>query len=68
MVARARAMRDMFPFADALVAKAVDALNNPIVFLQEMLGVEYIVDSELVCPFFFCECAGVYRSRRIHNR
>jgi hypothetical protein len=30
------------------VAKAADALNNPIVFLQEMPGVEYIVDSELV--------------------
>jgi hypothetical protein len=33
---------------DALVAKAADALNNPIVSLQEMPGVEYIVDSELV--------------------
>jgi hypothetical protein len=33
---------------DALVAKAADVLNNPIVSLQEMHGVEYIVDSELV--------------------
>jgi hypothetical protein len=31
----------------SVAAKAADALNNPIVSLQEMPGVEYIVDIEL---------------------